>query len=295
MGVLPVVLRDLVQGLDDVVIVDLDRQLAPAVEAAGREVDRAHDRALAVGEQHLGVQLEVLQLVHLDADVVEDADAADTLDQLVLLQRVRRARHHVDLHAPRRRPHQALDDDLVLVALVLHEQRVLRAVDELGDAVAPVERAPDQVRVRVGLEVLAVPVGLEARGDLLDLVAMPGGDRVVARLGQVLRLPVERLHEGELVVHHRRLLVRDRELGIGVDHFNARALQLLPRRLVLRLAAAPRRVEDDPHLHAALLGGDHRREQRRVVEQEHLHAQVLLRPRDRVEERLHALVRHDDE
>ena len=54
---------------------------------------------LLVGEQHLGVQLEVLELVDLDADVVENAYSADTLDQLFLLKGVRRAGHHVDLHA----------------------------------------------------------------------------------------------------------------------------------------------------------------------------------------------------
>ena len=42
---------------------------------------------------------------------------------------------------------QPLDDDGILVALVLDKQRVLRVVNELRDALAPVGRAPDQVRV----------------------------------------------------------------------------------------------------------------------------------------------------
>ena len=44
---LPVGARDLVQPLDQRPVVGLDRELAPRVEAAGREVDRADQRALA--------------------------------------------------------------------------------------------------------------------------------------------------------------------------------------------------------------------------------------------------------
>ena len=98
----------------------------------GREIDRADDRATAVGEQHLGVELEMLELVDLDAHVIHDAKAADAFDQLFLLKGVRRARHDVDLHAAHRGADQALDDDGVLVALVLDEQRVLGLVDELA-------------------------------------------------------------------------------------------------------------------------------------------------------------------
>jgi hypothetical protein len=54
-------------------VVGLDRQLAPAVEAARRQVDRAHDGPLAVGQHHLRVQLQVLHGVHLGADVLQDA------------------------------------------------------------------------------------------------------------------------------------------------------------------------------------------------------------------------------
>ncbi len=74
-----------------------------------------------VGEQHLRVQLEVLELVHLDADVVHDAQATDAFEQLVLLERVRRTRHDVHLDAAFLGAHQTLDDHRILVALVLHE------------------------------------------------------------------------------------------------------------------------------------------------------------------------------
>ena len=57
----------------------------------GREIDRADDGRDAVGEQHLAVELQPLELVDLDADVVEDPQAADAFDQLLLLQRVRAA------------------------------------------------------------------------------------------------------------------------------------------------------------------------------------------------------------
>ena len=104
MRVLPVVARNPVQSLHQMLIVHFDGQLAPAVKASRAEIDRADDRALLIGEQHLGVQLEVLELVDLNADVVENAYTADTLDQLFLLERMGRPGHHVDLHPARALP-----------------------------------------------------------------------------------------------------------------------------------------------------------------------------------------------
>ena len=68
-GVFPVVVDDLADALDDVRVVDLDGELAAAVEAAGSEVDGAYDGAVVVGEEELGVELDVFELVNLDAEV----------------------------------------------------------------------------------------------------------------------------------------------------------------------------------------------------------------------------------
>src|SRR5579862_9576413 len=59
--VLPVVRRGLREPLDDVVMVGLDGELAPRIEAPRGEVDRADDGARLVREQHLAVQLHVLE------------------------------------------------------------------------------------------------------------------------------------------------------------------------------------------------------------------------------------------
>ena len=174
MRVLPVVARNLVQSLHDMLVIDFDGQLAPAVEASGAEIDRADDSAPLVGEQHLGVQLEVLELMDLDADVVKNAYSADTLDQLFLFKGVRRPRHHVDLHAAAGRPHQTLDDDGVLVAFVLDEQCVLCPVYKLGNTVAAVVVTPDEARVLFfRVEFFPMPVGFEAGDNLGDLAAVP--------------------------------------------------------------------------------------------------------------------------
>ena len=85
MRVFPIVLGDLVEALHDVVVVHFNGQFAAVVETAGREVDRAHDGAQTVGEQHLAVEFQVLELVNLDAHVVHDAQPADALDELLLL------------------------------------------------------------------------------------------------------------------------------------------------------------------------------------------------------------------
>ncbi len=125
-------------------------------------------------------------------------------------------------------------------------------------------------------EVLVRPVGVEAVDHLAGLEVVGRDDRVVAGLGQVLGLPVERFDEAHLVVHHHRLLVREVELRIAVADLDAGVHQRLARGFVLGLAGAARRVQHDADLDAALLGGDDRAEQRIVGEQEH--ADVQRRP-----------------
>ena len=89
MGVLPVLLEGFVDASDDLGIVDRNGEFAAAVEAAGGEVDRADDGAFVIGEQQLGMQLDVFQLVDLDTEVLEAAQAADAFDELFLLELVR--------------------------------------------------------------------------------------------------------------------------------------------------------------------------------------------------------------
>src|SRR5690349_5150240 len=98
---------------------------------------------------------------------------------------MRRAGHKMDFDAARPSANETLDDDGVLVALVLDEQRMSRLVDELRDSFAPVGRAPDQVCAQAGFEFLAVPVGVKTRNDLFDTVGVGSGDGIVAGLGQV--------------------------------------------------------------------------------------------------------------
>ncbi len=128
--VLPVVPHHFLQAIHDVVVVHLERQLASSVQASRREVDRADERRDAIGQQHLPVQLEMPEFVHFDPEIVENPQPADALHELVAFERVRRPRHHVDLHTASSRLNQALDDHRILVPLVLDEELVLRFVDE---------------------------------------------------------------------------------------------------------------------------------------------------------------------
>jgi len=73
MGVRPILFERLFDAMDDVLVVDLDGELAPAVEAAGCEIDGANDGAGIVGENQFGVQLDVLKFVDLDAEILESA------------------------------------------------------------------------------------------------------------------------------------------------------------------------------------------------------------------------------
>src|SRR5215475_4413537 len=172
MRILPVVVRNMVQSFHHVLVVHFDGQLAPAVKASRSEVDGTDDCALAVSQQHLGVELEVFELVDLNANVVENTDAAHTFDQLFLLKRMGCPSHDVDLYSTACRPHEALDDDSVLVAFVLHEQRVLCPIYKLSDTVTTIVVAPDETGLISHIKLFSVPVGLETVDDLLHLVVM---------------------------------------------------------------------------------------------------------------------------
>jgi hypothetical protein len=78
-------LGHLVRALCDVIIAHLDGELTPAVAAARSQIDRADNAPNALSQNHFGVQLEMLEPVDLDSDVIEDAQAADSLDELLLL------------------------------------------------------------------------------------------------------------------------------------------------------------------------------------------------------------------
>ena len=241
------------------------------------------------------MQPEVLELVDLDPHVVHDPETADTLHQLLSFERMGRTRHDVHLHTAARRADQALDDQHILKALVLHEQGVPGLVDEAGKPIAPRPGTPDQLTPLARRERSPVPVGLEAFDDLSHLVAAGRDDGVVTRLGHVLRRPVERRDERRVIVHHHRFLVRQIEGRIGVVHVDARSLQRLARGLVVLLATAAGRVEHHADLHAAPLRRQDRLEQRRVREDEHLDAQRPRRAMYRREDRRDGVIREDDQ
>ena len=68
------------------------------------------------------MKLEVSHFADLDADIVHNPQTTDALDQFFLLERVGRAGHDMHLHSAHLSPHQVLNDDGILVALILQEQ-----------------------------------------------------------------------------------------------------------------------------------------------------------------------------
>src|SRR5271157_2790843 len=153
------------QTVHDFPVMHLDGKLAAAVEASRRQIDGTDDGPDSVAEEQLGMKLEPLEPMHLDADIIQDAQTADALDKFFLLQLVGRTCQHVDLHAAMVSPHQPLNDHRVLVALVLHPKRVFGFVDKLTNTMTTVADAPDQMRVLAGIEGSPVPVGLKALDD----------------------------------------------------------------------------------------------------------------------------------
>src|ERR1700733_10394429 len=76
----PVFLEGFVDAMDDLRIVDLNGEFATAVEAARGKIDGADNGTRIIGENQFGVQLDVLELVNLDANVLEGAQTADAFD-----------------------------------------------------------------------------------------------------------------------------------------------------------------------------------------------------------------------
>ena len=144
--------------------------------------------------------------------------------------------------------------------------------------------------VFAGVELFAVPVGIEAARDLVDLVLMGGDDGVVARLGDVLGLPVERLDEGDGVVDDHRLFVGHVELGVAVADVNAGFRELFAGVGVFLFPVAPLGVEHDAHVDAAMLGCNDCIEEPGIGEDKHLDANGLLRLGDGFEDRLGGVV-----
>ena len=110
-GVLPILMDDAVQTVNYFIVVNFNGQLAPAVEAARSQIDRSHNRLESVGQEHLGVQFKMPELVNFDSHIIHDAQSAHALEQLLLLQLVRRSCHHMDFHSPAIGADQALDNE----------------------------------------------------------------------------------------------------------------------------------------------------------------------------------------
>src|SRR5262245_5684887 len=68
----PVVLEELAEPLDDGAGLHDDAELAAQVEGAAIEVHRAEERRLAIGEEELGVELQVILAAHLGLGALED-------------------------------------------------------------------------------------------------------------------------------------------------------------------------------------------------------------------------------
>ena len=147
---------------------------------------------------------------------------------------------------------------------------MLCVVDKLAQPLPSVSDAPDQMRMGTGSKIGPSPVGFEALDDLVDLMLVCGDDGVVARLGQIFGLPVERLDVGSLIVDDHRLLMGDIECRVAVDYLDSSRGQLLSRLVVLLFAAAPRGIQHDTDVHAALVRRGDGLQQRGIGEDEHL-------------------------
>src|SRR4029078_2963620 len=129
------------------------------------------DSPHAIGKQQLGMKLQSSEFVHLHANIVEQSQSSDSFAELFLLEVVWWAGQDVYLHTSLVGADQPFDNHLVLVAFVLHPQRMFRFIYKLTNALAAVPGAPDQMRVLCWIERVAVPVGLKAPNNLPHSIA----------------------------------------------------------------------------------------------------------------------------
>src|ERR1700679_366264 len=149
---------------------------------------------------------------------------------------------------------------------------MLAFMDELAEALPPVADTPDEMRIVAAVELLAVPVGVKACCDLVDLILVRCDDGIVARRRDVLGLPVERLDKGYRIGDDHGLFVGHVELGIAVHHMDARIRKTFARVAVLLLAVTPLRIQHDADLNATMMGVGDCLEKRGVGEKKHLDA-----------------------
>ena len=169
------------------------------------------------------------------------------------------------------------------------------AVDERGDAIAAVSLAPDQVRVLARFEFLAAPVGVEALDDFVNLMSVGCDHRVVPGLRQILGLPVERLHEGLVVIDDHRLLVGHVVRGIAVEHVDATGEQRLSGLFIVFFATAAGGIQHDPDIYAARTSGEHCLEQLRIREHKHLYPKRFRGSFDGIHNRLCRVIGQHDQ
>src|SRR5262245_13792064 len=139
----PVVLEELAQPLDDGVGLHDDAELAAQVEGAAIEIHRAEERRFAIGEEELGVNLQVLLAAHLDVGAFEDPQRGERVVHVPRAEAMLAPAEHAHAHPSVLRAGEPVDDGGVDELRVLHVERVFRAIDEAGDQAAGVVGTPD--------------------------------------------------------------------------------------------------------------------------------------------------------
>jgi hypothetical protein len=276
MGMFPVVVSNFAQTLNDVRLMDFDGKFAATIETAGGEIDGANNGTRMIREEHFAVKFEVLEFVDLDANIVHDAQPADAFGELSLLEFVGRSDHDVNFDAALLSTDEALDDDGVLIAFILDEESVLGIVDKAGYAFAAITITPNEEGAAVHAERFALPIGLKAFNDFLDLVRVSSDNGVVASVGEIFEGPIEGLDESKFIVDHYGLFVGDVEFRIAIDDIDAGNLEFLARILVFALAAAASRIEHDADVNTTLFSLNDGVYQVGMGEQEHFNANGFL-------------------
>src|SRR5260370_24700566 len=174
------------------------------------------------------------------------------------------------------------DDDGVLKAFILDNQRFLGVIDEISQALAATAWAPDEIGIPFGFESLTFPIRLETVNNLSYFHSVAGEHGAIARFAKVLWFPIEGLHECHRLVHHHRFLMGDAELRVALLDFYTTIEELLRYSLVVVLPSRPIWVEDYAGLHPPMTGVNQSPEHLWIRKREYFDANGLVGDIDRV-------------
>ena len=165
-GLLPVSQEGASQPIHHLRRIALDAEFAAQVEGAAVDVHRTGLGVMAIHQNQLGMELEVLLAPHLDPEALHDPQGGEGVVDVPVADAVLAAAEQAHLHTPLPGADDAIEDHRIHELGMLDPEGAAGGVDDAGHLAAAMGATPDQTDVEIGLEEGPVPIRLEAGNHL---------------------------------------------------------------------------------------------------------------------------------